>query len=143
MVGDRDRPQVTLAVIHALTNNGMEREAQGLLKECKSRTELFLGGLSLTKHNSPQATKALSLAASIFREILKNPKMLEICIDSLQKFQPVLKEHFIRECLRGGRQLNRKENLLVVCALAPLLASLVGIPTWQKSVEKIVKTEIW
>ena len=143
LVGDRDRPQISLIVIHALTNNGMEREAQDLLKECKSRTELFLGGLSLTKHNSPQTTKALSLVASIFCEILENPKTLKICINSLQKFQPMLKEHFIRECLRGGRQLNRKEGLLVVCALAPLLASLVGIPTWQKCVEKIVETETW
>ena len=143
LVGDRERPQVSLRVIHVLTTNEMEMEAQDLLKESKTHVELYLGGLSLIKYNSPQARKALSLAASIFCEILENSKTLEICLDSLKKFQPILKEHFIRECIRGARRLNRRENLLVVCALAPLLASLVGIPTWQKSVEKIIETETW
>jgi hypothetical protein len=143
LVSDRDRTQILLAVIQALSETGKVEEAQGLLKGSKSPIELALGGLILTNHDYPQAIKSLNMAISIFQGVLKDPVTLKICFDALKKFQPTQKEHFIRGCLSDGRQRNRKESVLIVCALAPLLSSRVGVSDWRKSVEKVMETEMW
>jgi hypothetical protein len=143
LVGDRDRTQILLAVIQALSETGKVGEAQGLLKRSKLLIELVLGGLILTNHDSPQAVKSLERTVPIFQEVLKDPVTLKICLDVTKKFQPAQKEYFIRGCLNEGRQRNRKENVLIVCALAPLLGARVGLSAWRRSVEKVMGAEMW
>lgn len=143
LAGKRDRTPVFLAVLQALSGHGQRTEAMALLKESKINIELSLGNLILAQSGSPQADKALRSTLSILPYLLKNPELFKICIDIMKGHSIAYQARFVQESLHLSNKMSRKENLSVICSLAPMIAPQLEIKDWKHTVERMVAIEKW